>query len=68
MHERLDSVSAALEKGPLTAFEIVPHVHKDALSEQNAQWLLSETLSYLTHLQALGRAQRISGDPELWAA
>jgi glyoxylase-like metal-dependent hydrolase (beta-lactamase superfamily II) len=68
VHERLDSVSAALEKGPLTAFEIVPHVHKDALSEQNAQWLLSETLSYLTHLQALGRAQRISGDPELWAA
>jgi glyoxylase-like metal-dependent hydrolase (beta-lactamase superfamily II) len=66
--ERLDSVSAALEHGPLTAFEIVPHVHKDALSEQNAQWLLSEILSYLTHLRALGRAQRISGEPERWAA
>jgi glyoxylase-like metal-dependent hydrolase (beta-lactamase superfamily II) len=68
VHERLDSVSAALQKGPLTAFEIVPHVHRSALSEQNAQWLLSETLSYLTHLQALGRAQRLPGEPERWAA
>jgi glyoxylase-like metal-dependent hydrolase (beta-lactamase superfamily II) len=68
VHERLDLVRAALEAGPLSAFEIVPRVYGDSLSEQNAQWLLSEMLSYLTHLQALGEAQLIAGEPERWAA
>ncbi len=68
VHERLDSVSRALEQGPLSAFEVVPHVYGDALSEQNAQWLLSEVLSYLTHLLALGRARSVPGEPERWAA
>ncbi len=68
VHERLDSVSAALAGGPLSAFEIVPHVYGDALSQQNAHWLLSKILSYLTHLQALGRARVLPGDPERWTA
>ena len=68
VHERLDRVREALAAGPLSAFEIVPRVYGDSLSEQNAQWLLSEMLSYLTHLQALGEAQLIPGDPERWAA
>jgi glyoxylase-like metal-dependent hydrolase (beta-lactamase superfamily II) len=69
--ERLDAVSGALARGPLSAFEIVPHVYGDALSEQNAQWLLSETLSYLTHLRASGRARLLAGEPgepERWCA
>ncbi len=68
VHERLDSVSRALEQGPLSAFEIVPRVYGDALSQQNAHWLLSKILSYLTHLQALGQARSIPGEPERWAA
>ena len=68
VHERLGLVREALAAGPLSAFEIVPRVYGDSLSEQNAQWLLSEMLSYLTHLQALGEAQLIPGEPERWAA
>jgi glyoxylase-like metal-dependent hydrolase (beta-lactamase superfamily II) len=68
VHERLGSVSAALEQGPLSAFEIVPHVYGESLSQQNAHWLLSKILSYLQHLQALGRAREIPGDPQRWAA
>jgi glyoxylase-like metal-dependent hydrolase (beta-lactamase superfamily II) len=69
VHERLDAVSAALgENEPLTAFEVVPHVYGGALSQQNAHWLLSKVLCYLTHLQALGRARSIAGDPERWTA
>jgi hypothetical protein len=68
VHERLDGVAGALGDEPLSAFEIVPHVYGDRLSAQNAQWLLSEVLSYLRHLQALGRAHPIAGETERWAA
>lgn len=68
VHERLDGVARALEQGPLSAFEIVPRVYGSTLSQQNAHWLLSKILSYLTHLQALGQARSIPGDPERWTA
>ncbi len=69
VHERLQAVAAALSRGePLTAFEVVPHVFGDALSQQNGQWLLSEILALLTHLEATGAARRIAGEPELWSA
>ncbi|HEY4824452.1 MAG TPA: MBL fold metallo-hydrolase [Solirubrobacteraceae bacterium] len=68
VHERLDAVAGALGDEPLSAFEIVPHVYGDRLSAQNAQWLLSEVLSYLRHLQAIGRAHPIAGETERWAA
>lgn len=72
--ERLQRVREALAGHELTAFEIVPHVYGDALSQQNAHWLLSKILCYLTHLQALGQATRIpgasstQGEPERWTA
>jgi glyoxylase-like metal-dependent hydrolase (beta-lactamase superfamily II) len=68
VEERLQAVQLALARGPLTVFEIVPHVYGDSLSEQNAHWLLSKILCYLTHLQALGKVDRIAGEPERWAA
>jgi glyoxylase-like metal-dependent hydrolase (beta-lactamase superfamily II) len=68
VHERLASVLEALSAGPMTAFEVVPHVYGDSLSPQNAHWLLSKILSYLTHLHAVGRAQPIPGEPERWSA
>jgi glyoxylase-like metal-dependent hydrolase (beta-lactamase superfamily II) len=66
--ERLERVQQAVAEQPLTVFEIVPHVYGDSLSEQNAHWLLSKILCYLTHLHALGKVRRIHGEPERWAA
>jgi glyoxylase-like metal-dependent hydrolase (beta-lactamase superfamily II) len=71
--ERLASVRQALAGNTLTAFEIVPHVYGDALSQSNAHWLLSKTLCYLAHLQALGEIHEVldasaNGTPKLWAA
>jgi glyoxylase-like metal-dependent hydrolase (beta-lactamase superfamily II) len=65
--ERLAAVQAALETGPLTAFEIVPHVYGRTLSQDNAPWLLSEILAYLTHLRARGEVELKDGSPEHWA-
>ena len=56
--ERLEAVLGALAEGPRTALEIAPVVHGEPLSERNANWLLSETLCYLTHLEAIGRVER----------
>ena len=33
-----------------------------------AQWWLSETLCYLTHLEVTGRVTRSADDPALWSA
>jgi glyoxylase-like metal-dependent hydrolase (beta-lactamase superfamily II) len=65
--ERLSKVQAALGAGPLTAFEIVPHVYGEALSPLNAHWLLSKVLCYLTHLSTTGVLVKVSGDPERWS-
>ena len=59
---------AALIGQTPTSFEVVPRVYEQPLSEQNAHWLLTEVLCYLTHLQALGEAERIPGEPERWTA
>jgi glyoxylase-like metal-dependent hydrolase (beta-lactamase superfamily II) len=66
--ERLSRVLGALSGGPLTAFDLVPPVYGDSLAPQNAHWLLSKILAYLTHLQAEGKVERIAGEPERWAA
>ena len=33
-----------------------------------AQWLLTETLAMLRHLEVTGRARRVAGEPERWAS
>ena len=66
--EHLQAALAAVRGGELTAFELVPRVFGDALSAQNAQWLLSETLAFLTHLEATGEARRVPGEVERWTA
>jgi glyoxylase-like metal-dependent hydrolase (beta-lactamase superfamily II) len=68
VEERLASVLAAVRDAQLSAFEVVPHVYGTALSTDNAHWLLSKTLGYLTHLEARGDVQRIPGEPERWTA
>ena len=66
--ERLERIEKALDGRELTVFEIVPHVYGNSLSQQNAHWLLSKILCYLTHLQTLGKVRRLAGEPERWAA
>ncbi len=67
--ERLTAVRRALGSQGLTAIEITPHVYGEPLSEFNAQWRLSETLCYLTHLERLGEVVREpDGGVERWCA
>jgi glyoxylase-like metal-dependent hydrolase (beta-lactamase superfamily II) len=67
--EHLAKILAVIEAGePLTAFEILPLVHGPDLSPMTAQWLLTETLAMLLHLEVAGRARRIPGEPERWTA
>src|SRR3954467_15868937 len=68
-----ERVSAALEvvteRGPITVFDAVPHVYGGPITPPNANWWMSETLCYLTHLERLGRVERIPGEdggPERW--
>lgn len=68
VHERVAAVERVLaEHGPLTAFDAVPLVYGEAITPMNANWWLSETLVYLTHLERAGGAVR-EGDPEVWSA
>ena len=72
--EHLAKILAVIEDGeakadePLTAFEILPRVHGSSLSPTTAQWLLTETLAMLLHLEVTHRARRIPGEPERWTA
>ena len=67
VNERLDAVLAALANGPKTVVETVPLVYGEPLSQLNAAWRLSETLSYLRHLEQTGRvAREPDGDVERW--
>jgi glyoxylase-like metal-dependent hydrolase (beta-lactamase superfamily II) len=66
--ERITKVLGALADGPATAFELVPRVYGESVTPLNANWWLSETLCYLTHLEATGRARRLAGEPERWQA
>lgn len=64
--ERLERVSAAIAAEALTAFEVVPRVYSDELATHGGPWLLGETLAMLTHLRALGRAERTGDEPVRW--
>src|SRR5213076_371112 len=58
VRERLEAVLAALADGPRTAVQISPSVYGESLTEYNGSWLISQTLSYLVHLERLGRVSR----------
>jgi glyoxylase-like metal-dependent hydrolase (beta-lactamase superfamily II) len=68
VHERLERVRAVLSNGtgPLTAFEAVPLIYGEPVTPMTANWWLSETLAYLTHLERQGLAERVQGRPERW--
>jgi glyoxylase-like metal-dependent hydrolase (beta-lactamase superfamily II) len=65
--ERLEAVGRALGDGPRSALDISPTVYGEPLTERNANWQLSETLCYLTHLEQLGRTERVEdGETARW--
>jgi glyoxylase-like metal-dependent hydrolase (beta-lactamase superfamily II) len=68
--EKLERVVAVLrERGPITAFEAVPHLYGEEPTAATASWWLQETLCYLRHLEVTGRAapERSETDgPERW--
>jgi hypothetical protein len=66
IRERLDAVLAALRQGPASAMEISPSVYGEPLTRVNGAWLLSQTLSYLRHLELQGRVHHADGDGERW--
>jgi glyoxylase-like metal-dependent hydrolase (beta-lactamase superfamily II) len=63
---RLDAVRAALQDGPRTAYEVARGVYGAAYTQEMASWLLTKTLAWLTHLQALGQASAGGESPERW--
>jgi glyoxylase-like metal-dependent hydrolase (beta-lactamase superfamily II) len=67
--ERMGRVRSALENGPLTPFEIVPALlGYPNPSPMMVNWGLSETLSYLRHLERLEQAERVESEPaERWS-
>jgi glyoxylase-like metal-dependent hydrolase (beta-lactamase superfamily II) len=69
VRERVELTLAALAARPRTAFEVVPEVLNEVpFTPNTAPWLLTETLAFLQHLEVVGRAQRLPGEPEQWAA
>ena len=42
------------DRGPITAFDAVPLVYGEPITPLNANWWISETLCYLTHLERPG--------------
>jgi len=66
--DHLARVAAAIADAPRTAFEVAGEAYAEELTLRNGQWLLSQTLGYLTHLEKLGQARRVEGDPERWTA
>jgi glyoxylase-like metal-dependent hydrolase (beta-lactamase superfamily II) len=62
--ESIDRHIAVLREEECTAFEAVARVHAEAVTPDNANWWLSETLCYLEHLEATGRASRTAGGDE----
>jgi glyoxylase-like metal-dependent hydrolase (beta-lactamase superfamily II) len=71
VHERLSKVAEVISGEPITAYDAVPLVYGAQITPLNANWWLSETLAYLTHLEVSGRAERVPGEdggPERWRA
>jgi glyoxylase-like metal-dependent hydrolase (beta-lactamase superfamily II) len=66
--ERLRKALAGIAHERLTVFETVPRIYDSGLPTNAAPWLLSEALAMLTHLEALGWAERRAGEPQRWTA
>jgi glyoxylase-like metal-dependent hydrolase (beta-lactamase superfamily II) len=68
VHGKLDRIRRALAAGPKTPFDLVPEVIEMELPPaMMVGWGLSETLTYLNHLERRGEAARLAeAEPERW--
>ncbi|MGH2901846.1 MAG: MBL fold metallo-hydrolase [Solirubrobacteraceae bacterium] len=67
--ERLRRVLRAVaSSGPLTAYEVVPHLYGQELTQLTAGWWLPETLCYLRHLELTAAVRPVGGEPQRWTA
>jgi glyoxylase-like metal-dependent hydrolase (beta-lactamase superfamily II) len=65
--ERIDATLSALGPEPRTALEIAPDVYGEPIGFHNGNWLLTQTLCYLHHLEQDGRvAREMDGEIEHW--
>jgi glyoxylase-like metal-dependent hydrolase (beta-lactamase superfamily II) len=68
IRERIDALLSGLATGePATVVELIPKVYGEPLTAANGNWRLSETLSYLRHLEVQGRVvHEPDGPVERW--
>ena len=66
--ERLRRAEEAISAEPRTAFEAMAALYDFEVPAAAVQWLLAETLCYLEHLEADGRAERLDERPVRWRA
>jgi glyoxylase-like metal-dependent hydrolase (beta-lactamase superfamily II) len=68
VERRIGRVRNAIAAGPKTPYEVVPDLlGEEATNPMMLSWGLSETLSYLRHLEVLSEAVPVEGeDPERW--
>jgi hypothetical protein len=68
VRERIGRVRDAIAGEPLTPYEIVPKLMGvEELTPMLVNWGLSETLSYLRHMELRGDVEKVEGeDPERW--
>jgi glyoxylase-like metal-dependent hydrolase (beta-lactamase superfamily II) len=69
VQERLEATVAGLGSKPRTVVQLVPDVYGAPLNAFNANWLISQTLCYLAHLDLAGRVHREpDGELQRWRA
>jgi glyoxylase-like metal-dependent hydrolase (beta-lactamase superfamily II) len=69
VRERLARVQEVVrERGPITAYDVVPLLYGEPITTLNASWWLPETLCHLRHLELTGALRREQGEPERWVA
>jgi glyoxylase-like metal-dependent hydrolase (beta-lactamase superfamily II) len=69
VHDRLARVREIVaEHGPMTAYDAVPLLYGEPITQHNASWWLPETLCYLHHLELAGELAREDGEPQRWVA
>jgi glyoxylase-like metal-dependent hydrolase (beta-lactamase superfamily II) len=61
-------LQAVVSDGPITAYDVVPQLYGQELSQMTAGWWLPETLCYLRRLEVTGAVRREGGEPERWVA
>jgi glyoxylase-like metal-dependent hydrolase (beta-lactamase superfamily II) len=69
IHDRLERTLEALDGGESTAYDLVPRVFGEDVDQMMMSWALTIMLCFLTHLERLGRVERVTasdGRPELW--